>query len=78
MGRRSGKESGGLLGGQTLGPTLAEKLMDTGNLVLGGLVLAQFLGDKAFDWRLAGAGGALWLFCFALASWLLYSRRGGN
>jgi hypothetical protein len=59
-----------------LGPPLADKLMDTGNLVLGGLVVAQFFGAGGFDWRFAVVGLAIWASLFGAASWLLYSVGG--
>lgn len=59
-----------------LGPPLAEKFMDTGNLVLGGLVVAQFFSAGGFDWRLAVVGVAIWASLFGAAGWLLYSVGG--
>ena len=61
-----------------VGPPLAEKLMDTGNLVLGGLVVAQFFGAGGFDWRPALVGLALWLVLFGVAGWLLYFTEGAS
>ena len=40
--------------------TLADKLPDTGNLALGTLVFAQFLGDRPFVFMAAIAGVVLW------------------
>lgn len=78
MERESG-ENGSRCGSfNTLRPPLAEKLMDTGNLVLGGLVVAQFFGAGGFDWRLAFVGSALWLILFVLAGWLLYFAEGAS
>ena len=78
MERESG-ENGSRRGSfNTLRPPLAEKLMDTGNLVLGGLVVAQFFGAGGFDWRLALVGFAIWLALFGMAAWLLYSAEGAS
>ena len=77
MERRSGKEDGGFFNLGGFGSVLAEKLMDAGNLVLAGLVVAQFLYEGEFNWRLALIGWFLWLLCFGFAGWLLYPRRGG-
>ncbi|HEX5759689.1 MAG TPA: hypothetical protein VF121_10880 [Thermoanaerobaculia bacterium] len=57
---------------------MAEKLMDTGNLVLGGLVVAQFFGAGGFDWRLALVDLAIGLALFGMAGWLLYSAEGAS
>lgn len=50
--------------------------MDTGNLLLGGMFVAPFLGDRGFDWRLAVTGVVGWIALFGLACGLLYHRRG--
>jgi hypothetical protein len=50
--------------------------MDTGNLVLGGLVVAQFFGAGGFDWRLAVVGLAIWASLFSAAGWVLYYAEG--
>lgn len=78
MERESGEEGRRRRSFTALGPPLAEKLMDTGNLVLGGLVVAQFFGAGGFDWRLALVGFAIWLALFGMASWLLYSAEGAS
>jgi hypothetical protein len=78
MERRSGEKRGRRGTFARLGPPLAEKLMDTGNLVLGGLVVAQFFGAGAFDSRLALVGLALWVLLFGAAAWLLYAAKGAS
>ena len=78
MERESGETRGRSGSFTRVGPPLAEKLMDTGNLVLGGLVVAQFFGAGGFDWRLALAGLVIWLALFGMAGWLLYSAEGAS
>ena len=76
MERDSGETVGRRGSFTRLGPPLAEKLMDTGNLVLGGLVVAQVFGAGGFDWRLAVIGLAIWASLFGAGGWLLYSVGG--
>lgn len=78
MERRSGEKRDRRGTFTRLRPPLAEKLMDTGNLVLGGLVVAQFFGAGGFDWWLACVGFALWMILFGVASWLLYFAEGAS
>ncbi len=53
--------------------------MDAGNLVFGGLVVAQLLASGSFDWRLAVVGLMLWLLLFGIGAGLLYwGARGGH
>ena len=76
MERDSGETRGRRGSFTRLGPPLADKLMDTGNLVLGGLVVAQFFGAGGFDWRLAVVGLAIWASLFSAAGWVLYYAEG--
>ena len=72
MERRSGREGAKPKLGEVLGQELAGKLMDAGNLVFGGLVVAQLLASGSFDWRLAVVGLMLWLLLFGIGAGLLY------
>jgi hypothetical protein len=49
---------------------LLDKLPDAANLVLGALLLGQFLSDRGFSLTLASAGIVGWLALFGLAFWL--------
>lgn len=51
--------------------TLAEKLMDLGNITLGALALTQAFAGKSFNLSLALAGGMLWLLLYSIALWLM-------
>jgi hypothetical protein len=45
---------------------LSEKLMDLGNLVIGGLVLAQFINTQTFSLPLLIAGIAIAALCYII------------
>ena len=40
---------------------VAEKLLDTANIAIGGLVFGQFVADRTFSPWLAATGLAIWL-----------------
>ena len=51
--------------------SIAEKIMELGNLTVAGFVIGQFVGVTGFNWWLAVIGLVLFVEFYAVAYWLM-------
>ena len=61
---------------QSVGSHLGDKLMDTGNLVFGALVVGQLLSGQPYNWWLTLGGLIMWIGFFIVGTFLVYFSRG--